>query len=211
LYVQLCRPNVPFDGLGAFVVHDVEDRLIILRAKGVKNVSEGRDESGIGACRHWTDNDGVEVVDICNEDILHIFERPDGEGAGKVRVHCSRVCIGERGKAEHILYGTSFVGGEDVVNVGTGLDDGGLIVARRSRVGAMSSHMSFVCCSGPWEMVADERRREAGNGAEFTASVEGLEECGRRRRAEALMDVSCILGGGRGCGDVGNKIGWWWM
>jgi hypothetical protein len=40
---------VPFDGLGAFVVHDVEVRLIILRAKGVKDVSECRDESGIGA------------------------------------------------------------------------------------------------------------------------------------------------------------------
>ncbi len=40
---------MPFDGLGTFVVHDVEVRLVVLRAKGVEDVSEGRDESGIGA------------------------------------------------------------------------------------------------------------------------------------------------------------------
>ncbi len=133
---------------------------------------------------------GVQVVDICNEDILHVFERQDWECAGKVGVHCSCVSIGKRGEAEHILHGTRFVDGEDVVNVGTGLDDGGMVVARRRHVGAMSSHMSFVCRSGPWEMVADECRHEAGDGAELSALVEGLEESGRRRRAEGLMDIS---------------------
>ena len=121
------------------------------------------------------------------------------------------MCIGERGKAEHILHCTCFLGGEDVVNVGTGLDDVGMIVARRRRVGAMSSHVSFVCSSGPWEMVADECRREAGDGAELTALLESLEERGCRRRAEDLMDVTCILGGGQGGGDVGDKICWLWM
>jgi hypothetical protein len=49
LNIQFFRPNVRFDGLGTFVVHDVEVRLVILHAKGAKDISEGCDESGIGA------------------------------------------------------------------------------------------------------------------------------------------------------------------
>ena len=139
---------------------------------------------------------------------MFLNDRTGNAPVRSVRVHCSCVGIGKSGKAEHILHGTRFVDGEDVVNVGTGLDDGGMVVACRCCVGAMSSHMSFVCRSGPREMVADECRHEAGDGAELSASVEGLEESGRRRRAEGLMDITCVLGGGQGSGDVGDKMCW---
>jgi hypothetical protein len=46
------------------------------------------------------DNDGIEVLNICHKNILHIFEQPDRKGTGEVRIHGSGVGIGKRGKAE---------------------------------------------------------------------------------------------------------------
>ncbi len=39
-------------------------------------------------------NDGVEVIDICHEDVLHVLEGSDGEGPGEVSVHCACVGVG---------------------------------------------------------------------------------------------------------------------
>ncbi len=57
------------------------------------------------------DNDGVEVIDICHEDVLHVLEGPDGEGPGEVSVHRASVGVGEGGKAEHFLKGADLLGG----------------------------------------------------------------------------------------------------
>jgi hypothetical protein len=34
--------------------------------------------------RHWADNDGIEVIDVHNKDVLHIFEGPDRESTSEV-------------------------------------------------------------------------------------------------------------------------------
>ncbi len=39
-------------------------------------------------------DDGVEVINVGNEYVLHIFERLDGEGTGEVCVHGSSIGVG---------------------------------------------------------------------------------------------------------------------
>ncbi len=60
---------------------------------------------------HWSDNDGIEVIHICHEDVLHVLEGPDGEGPSEVSVNRAGVGIGKGGEAEHFLKGTDLLGG----------------------------------------------------------------------------------------------------
>jgi hypothetical protein len=48
--------------------------LLVLSPKNIEDFGEGGDEGGIGAGRFWTDNDGIEVIYLGNEDVLHVFE-----------------------------------------------------------------------------------------------------------------------------------------
>ena len=141
---QFFCANMSFDCLGAFIIHYIQVGLIMLCSESSKYVGECRDESGIGARRHRAYDDGVEVVNVSDKNILHVSERPDGKCTDEVSVHCSRVCIGKGSKAKHVLHGTRFVGWEDIVNIGAGLNDCSLITACRSGVGAVSTHVSFV-------------------------------------------------------------------
>ena len=79
--------------------------------------------------RHYADIDGVEVIDVHNKDVLHIFEGPDRESTSEVCVHGTSRGIREGGKTKHILGCTSFVGGEHMINFGMGKNDVSVLVA----------------------------------------------------------------------------------
>jgi hypothetical protein len=75
---QLNRHPVGTDVLlnhfGAFVVHDVQCWLVAPSMQNSKDFIEGGNEEGISVRGHWADNDGVEVIDVGNEDVNHVFE-----------------------------------------------------------------------------------------------------------------------------------------
>ncbi len=80
-----------FDHLGAFVVHHIEGGSIAVRSKSGEDVKEGRNHGSIVLGGHCTHEDCVEIVDVDNEDVLHILEGAHWECTGEVRVHCARV------------------------------------------------------------------------------------------------------------------------
>jgi hypothetical protein len=57
-----------------FVIHDVQCWLVVLSAQNSKDFGEGGNERGVSARGHWVDNDGVEVIDVGNEDVNHVLE-----------------------------------------------------------------------------------------------------------------------------------------
>ncbi len=56
-----------------------------------KYVSEHCNHGTIGFGRHGMDKDGIQVVDLCNKQILHVAEGLYGEGSSALDVHCSGV------------------------------------------------------------------------------------------------------------------------
>ncbi len=135
--------NVLFNGLQTLVIHHVQRRLILSCTQDVEDVGECGDEGGICSRGHGTDDDGVEVINICNENVLHVFECSDRECAGEVRVHCTGVGIGKCSETKHVLNSTRLVRG-DTINLCPCKKFVGMIVACRSSVGAMTSHVAFV-------------------------------------------------------------------
>ncbi len=115
LNVHPVGTDVFFYGLGTFVVHDVEGRLIVSHPEYGEDLGEGSNHGGVSAGRHWSDNDGVEVIDICHKDVLHVLEGPDGEGLGEVSVRCA--------------YGAYLLGGWHAVDVCAGGHNVGVGVA----------------------------------------------------------------------------------
>jgi hypothetical protein len=78
--------------------------------------------------RHWADNDGVEVIDVHNKDVLHIFEGPDRESTSAVSVHGTGRGIGKSSKTKHILDCTGFVGEKHMINLGMGKNNISVLV-----------------------------------------------------------------------------------
>ncbi len=64
------------------------------------------------------DDDSVEVIDVNNKDVLHIFEGPDRESTSEVCVHGTSCDVGESSKTKHILDCTGFVGGKHTIDLG---------------------------------------------------------------------------------------------
>ncbi len=79
--------------------------------------------------RHWADDDGVEVIDVHNKDVLHIFEGPNRECTSEVCVHGTGRGIGNSGKTKHILDCTGFMGGKHMIYLGMGQDNVCMLVA----------------------------------------------------------------------------------
>ena len=79
--------------------------------------------------RHLADNDGIEVIDVHNKDVLHIFEGPGRESTSEVCVHGTGRGIGKSGKTKHILDCTGFVGGKHTIDLGTGKNNISVLVA----------------------------------------------------------------------------------
>jgi hypothetical protein len=67
---HLVGADVLLNRFGAFVVHDVQCWLVVLSTQNSKDFSEGGDEGGASAQGHWADNDGVEVIDVGNKDVI---------------------------------------------------------------------------------------------------------------------------------------------
>jgi hypothetical protein len=83
--------DVCFDGLGAFIVHNVEHGRIPTGIEVGKNVCVHCNHGTIGFGRHGTDKDGLQVINVCHKHILHVAERLHGEGTGAIGVHCPGV------------------------------------------------------------------------------------------------------------------------
>ncbi len=66
--------DVLLNHFGAFVVHDVQCWLVVPSTENSKDFVEGGNEGGISAQGHRANNDGVEVIDVGNEDVNHVFE-----------------------------------------------------------------------------------------------------------------------------------------
>ncbi len=111
----------------------------------------------------WHDNDGIEVINICHKNVLHIFEQPDRKGTGEVRIHGSGVGIGERGKAENILHAAGFLLGHHLIHLGPRGYCLIVDVLRRGCVGLVSAHVTLVGNSGARQVVVDECGSQAGD------------------------------------------------
>ncbi len=66
--------DVLLNCFGAFVVHDVQCRLVVPSPQNIKDFGEDCDEGGVSAGRHWAGDDGVEVIYVGKEDVLHVLE-----------------------------------------------------------------------------------------------------------------------------------------
>ncbi len=66
--------DVLLDRFGAFVVHDIQCWLVVLSMQNSKDFVGGGNEGGVSARGHWADNDGIEVIDVGNKDVNHVFE-----------------------------------------------------------------------------------------------------------------------------------------
>ncbi len=126
---HLVGANVLLNRFGAFVVHDIQCWLVVPSMRNSKDFVEGGNEGGVSAQGHWADNDGVEVIDVGNKDVNHVPERPDREIAGEVRVHGTSCGICKGVKTKHILGRTSFLGGEHMIDFGTGKNNVSVLIA----------------------------------------------------------------------------------
>jgi hypothetical protein len=71
-----CHPvgvEVLLNRFGAFIVHDVQCWLVVPSTQNSKDFGKGSNEGGVSAGGHWVDNDGVEVIDVGNKDLNHVF------------------------------------------------------------------------------------------------------------------------------------------
>jgi hypothetical protein len=96
LYIHFVGADIFFGGLGTLVVHHVQCGLVVAHAEDGKYPREGGDEQGVGAAWHGLHDKGVDVVDVCHKNILHIYKRLDRESTREVGVHgpCGCVCKG---------------------------------------------------------------------------------------------------------------------
>ncbi len=84
--------------------------------------------------RHWCawhgfHDDGVDVVDVRHENILHILKRSDGESAREVGVHGPRGCVCEGSKTEHVMHRAGLLCWRHLIDHVASCDDVGLVVA----------------------------------------------------------------------------------
>ncbi len=127
---HLVETDVLFDCLRAFIIHDVWCRLVVPSSKNIEDVCEGGYEGCVGLGRHWVGDDGIEVIDIHNKDVLHILEGPDRESTSEVCVHGTGCSISESSKTKHILDCTVFVGRKHTIYLSMGQDNVCVFVAR---------------------------------------------------------------------------------
>ncbi len=74
LNLHLVFVDVFLNGLGAFVIHDVEHRLVLPWLQNVEDFHENSDEGCVGEVWHWVDKYGVKVINVCDKNVQHILE-----------------------------------------------------------------------------------------------------------------------------------------
>ena len=72
--VHVVTPDVGFDRLGTFVVRDIERGCIPTGVEGPKDVFESDNHCSIILGWHGADKDGIEVINIGHNHILHVAE-----------------------------------------------------------------------------------------------------------------------------------------
>jgi hypothetical protein len=87
--------------------------------EGSDHFSECSHHGCICARGHGANYDCIEIIDICNKNILHTFELANRECTGDVGVLCASDGVGQCGKAKYILHGAHFVLGEYVIDFST--------------------------------------------------------------------------------------------
>ncbi len=63
----------------SILVCDIEGWLVPTGCEGAENIGEGGNNGSIVLGGHSANNNGVEVINVCNKDTLHGFEGADGE------------------------------------------------------------------------------------------------------------------------------------
>ena len=119
LNLHLVLFDVFLNSLGAFVIHEVEHRLVLPRLQNVEDFCEGGNEGCVNAFWHWADDDGVKVIHVCDKNVLHVLERSNRKRSSDICVHGAGRGVGKGGEAKHVVHCTCFVDGEHVVNLGT--------------------------------------------------------------------------------------------
>ncbi len=127
------------------VVHNVEGGLLAAGCEGGKNFGEcGNHGSIFPGGEHSTHKDGIEIVDVRHEYVLHGFEGADGEQAWEVDVHCACVEVSKGGETKHVMGSTDFFVRLETVNVALGLDDGRLHGLCRLKALAVAPHVALI-------------------------------------------------------------------
>ncbi len=72
--VHVLAPNVGFDCLGAFIVHDIERGCISTGVEVYEDVFESGNHCSIIPGWHGVDKDGIEAITIGHKHILHVAE-----------------------------------------------------------------------------------------------------------------------------------------
>ncbi len=111
LDVDCFGPDVLLNRGRTFIVHYIQCCMVAAGFQYGDDFGDHLYHGSIGVRWHGLDNDCIKVIDVGNKHVLHTFEGADWEGAGDVGIHGAHYGIGERGKAEHILHSTDFLGG----------------------------------------------------------------------------------------------------
>ncbi len=74
LDVDLFRPDVFFNRGRTFIVHYIQCRMVSPCFEGSDHVYECSHHGCICARGHGANDDCIEIIDICNKNILHTFE-----------------------------------------------------------------------------------------------------------------------------------------
>jgi len=170
--VHVILANVHRDGLGAFVIHYIQCGVIVVGGESGKDVGEGIDHGAIILGGHGAHKDGVEVVNICNKNVLHRSEGADGEGTRKIGIHCTGGEISEGSEAEDVVGGAYFFGGNQFIHLAARIEDGRLEGAGGAGALSVAMHVTFVGGGGKREMGVDKAQREAGDSRQFLAALE---------------------------------------
>ncbi len=88
------RSDVFFDCGRTFVIQHIQCRVVASCFEGSDHFCECSHHGCICARWHGTNNDSIEIINICNKNILHTIERSHRECTGDVSVHCSRDVVG---------------------------------------------------------------------------------------------------------------------
>ncbi len=72
--VHVVSPDVGFDCLGAFIVHDIERGRISTGVEGCEDVFESSNHCFIILGWHGADKDGIEVINLGHKHVLHVAE-----------------------------------------------------------------------------------------------------------------------------------------
>ncbi len=72
--VHVVSPDVGFECLGAFVVHDIEPECISTGVEDREDVFQSGNHCFIILGWHGADKDGIEVINVGHKHVLHVAE-----------------------------------------------------------------------------------------------------------------------------------------